>query len=199
MISGSEMRSGVKPGPASHVALRRLAEAGDNPAARQAAWDRLCATNRLAFVRQWFGHPDFDLGIVMAWGFRDFARDPLLAPYCSPRRDREFFHRFRYQLCLTGYDHGTNFITAIDSQSVLLAEEDGWEVFYSGRFKPWKHYIPLQRHGADIGEKLAWARANPQECKAMAAAARAEAALLRHVPTRRAILSRILDGLAATG
>lgn len=199
MISGSERTGGVKPGPASHVFLRDLAAAGEDPVRRQAAWDRLCNTNRLAFLRQWFGHPDFDLGVVMAWGFRDFARDPLLAPYCAPREGRGFFHRFRYQLCMTGYDHGSNFIQAIDGQSVLLAEEDGWEVFYSGRFQAWKHYIPLERYCGDIAEKLAWARENPSECKAMAAAARAEAALLRKPATRRAILARILDGLAPAG
>ena len=199
MISGSEMREGTKPGPASHVALRQLVEAGDDPALRQAAWDRLCKTNRLAFLRRWWDHPDFDLGVVMAWGFRDFARDPWLAPYCTPRQDRAFFRRFRYQLCLTGYDHASNFIQAIDSQSVLLAEEDGWEVFYSGRFHPWKHYIPLARYGADVAEKLAWARENPNECKAMSVAARHEAAMLRKPATRRAILARILDGLAEAG
>lgn len=199
MISGSEVTGAIRPGPASHVFLRHLADAGDDAAARLAAWNRLCRTNRLAFVRRWWGHPDFDLGVVMAWGYRDMARDPLLAPYCVPRRDRTFFHRFRYQLCLTGYDHGSNFLQAIDGQSVLLKEEDGWEVFYSGRFQPWKHYIPLARYCGDIAEKLAWARDNPQACKAMAAAARSEAALLRHPGTRRAILMRILDGLAAQG
>lgn len=199
MISGSERTEGVKPGPASHVFLRQLAEAGDDPAARQAAWDRLSNTSRLAFLRKWWGHPDFDLGVVMAWGYREFAADPLLAPFCTPRRNRAFFRRFRYQLCMTGYDHGSNFIGAIDGQSVLLAEEDGWEVFYSGRFQPWKHYIPLERYCGDIAEKLAWARENPRQCKAMAAAARAEAALLRRPATRRAIMARILDGLAAAG
>ena len=199
MISGSEMTGSVRPGSASHVLLRHLAEAGDDPAKRQAAWDRLCNTSRLAFVRKWAGHPDFDLGVVMAWGYRDFARDSLLAPYCTPRQDRAFFHRFRYQLCLTGYDHGSNFIGAIDGQSVLLKEEDGWEVFYSDRFQPWKHYIPLERYCGDITEKLAWARENFNECKSMAAAARVEAALLRKPATRRAITARILDGLAAAG
>lgn len=199
MISGSEQTGGVRPGPAAHAILRQLAQAGNDPAARQAAWARLCRTNRLAFVRRWWGHPDFDLGVVMAWGYRDFARDPLLAPFCAPRRDRAFFRQFRYQLCLTGYDHGSNFIGAIDGRSVLLKEEDGWEVFYSGRFQPWKHYIPLERHCGDIAQKLAWARAHPRDCQAMATAARAEAALLRRPATRRAILARILDGLAAAG
>jgi hypothetical protein len=72
-------------------------------------------------------------------------------------------------------------------------------VFYSNRFQPWKHYIPLERYGTDVAEKLAWARENSNECKAMATAARAEAALLRKPATRHAIMARILDGLAAAG
>lgn len=198
MISGSRMRDGVKPGPASHVYLTRLAAAATD-AERAAIWAELSQTSRLAFVRRFWGHPDFDLGVVMAWGFRESARDPLLAPYCVPRRGPDFFRRFRYQLCLGGYDHGSNFIAAINSRSVLLAEEDGWQVYYSGRFKPWKHYIPLVRYGADITEKLQWARENPNECKQMSRAARAEAARFADPALRRALLERILDGLARRG
>ena len=197
MISGSEMREGVKPGPASHVWLDRLAKAqgGD---ARAAAWQGLTRTNRLAFLDRFIGHPDFDIGAVMAPAFAAFADDPLLAPFCRPREPRGFFHRFRYQLCMTGYDHGSNFISAIDSRSVLLAEDDGWEVFYSGRFRPWQHYIPVSRHLADIEEKLAWARAHPDECQRMSERARAEAAHLRDPAARRRLMSLILDGLAAS-
>ena len=199
MISGSEMRNSVRPGPASHVLLRQLSEAGSDQDARSAAWDALSRTNRLNFVQRYFRHPDFNLGVVMAWGYREFAKDPLLAPYCRPAQAQKFFWRFRYQLCMTGYDHGSNFIPMIDSQSVMLKEEDGWEVFYSDRFKPWKHYIPLERYCADIEEKLAWARENPNQCKEMSAAARSECARLRDPATRRLIMERILDGLAAAG
>lgn len=196
MISGSERRDSVRPGPASHVFLRELTAAGEDRAAREANWERLSNTSRLAFVRQWIDHPDFDLGVVMAWGYREYAKDPLLAPFCKPRQNARFFHSFRYQLCLTGYDHGSNFIPMIDSQSVLLKEEDGWEVFYSGRFQPWKHFIPLEKYCGDILEKLSWARKNPNECKAMSEAARSEVARLRDHATRRAVMARILDGLA---
>ncbi|WP_410216860.1 glycosyl transferase family 90 [Paracoccus sp. (in: a-proteobacteria)] len=196
MISGSEMRDGVKPGPAAHVWLKRLAEASDAPA-RRAAWQGLCRTNRLAFVRRFFGHPDFDLGVVMAPAFRSLADDPLLAPFCTVRAGHDLFRRFRYQLYLTGYDHGSNFMTALDSRSVLLAEQDGWQVFYSNRFKPWQHFIPIARHAVDIEEKLAWARAHPAECKAMSQAARQEAAFLRDPAARRDVMRLILDGLAA--
>lgn len=195
MISGSEMRDGVKPGPASHVWLARLAEAA-TPTQRDEAWQGLCRTNRMAFLRRHFDDPDLDLGLVLAWGYRRFADDPLLAPYCKPRVGPDTFRRFRYQLCLTGYDHGSNFIGALDSNGVLLAEQDGWQVFYSGRFKPWQHFIPVARHLSDLKDKLAWARAHPAECQAMSRAARTEVAHLRDPAARRDLMRLILDGLA---
>lgn len=196
MISGSEMRDGVKPGPASHVWLQRLAQAA-TPADREAAWQGLCRTNRMAFVRRFHDHPDFDVGIVMAHGFRQHADDPLIAPYCRPRMGPRDFRAYRYQLCLSGYDHGSNFISGLDQNGVLLAEDDGWQVFYSGRFRPWEHFIPVVRHLTDLEDKLAWARAHPDACRAMSRAARAEAAHLRDPAARADLMRLILDGLAA--
>lgn len=198
MISGGErLGDDQRTGPASHAFLRRLAAAGDDPVAREAAWQGLCRTSRMAVVRRLWGQSDYDLGVVMAWGFREFAKDPYLAPYCTPHQGPDFFQRFRYRLCMGGYDHGSNFMPSVHSQSVVLKEEDGWEVYYSGRFQPWKHYIPLQRYCDDLPEKLAWARENPNECKEMSRAARAEVRRLSDPVLTRAIMGRILDGLRA--
>lgn len=199
MISGNLVTGERRPGLPSFHFLNDLAQAGDDQAARAEAWDKLSRTSRLAFVKQWSDHPDFDLGVVMAWRFREFADDPLLAPFCRPRAGPDLMNRYRYQLYMAGYDHGSNFITAIDSQSVLLKEEDGWEVFYSDRFKPWIHYIPLERYCADITEKLAWARENPSKCKEMSRAARVQVAYLRDPAIRRMTLTHILDGIAPKG
>lgn len=199
MISGHLVTGAARPGPPSFHFLTRLTQAGSDHAARQKAWDDLARTSRLAFVRKWFAHPDFDLGVVMAWRFRHYAADPFLAPFCKPRAGRNLMVRYRYQLCLAGYDHGSNFISAISSNSVLFKEDDGWEVFYSGRFKPWKHYIPIERYGADIIEKLAWARENPMKCKRMSELARAEVARLGDPELRRRVMGHILDALAVAG
>lgn len=199
MISGHLVTGAERPGPPSFRFLADLDRAGTDPALREKAWEGLSRTSRLAFVREYFDHPDFDLGVVMAWAFRHHARDPLLAPYCKPRAGRGQMLRYRYQLYMAGYDHGSNFIPAINSGSVLLKEEDGWEVFCSDRFKPWKHYIPLERYCADILEKLAWARKNPSKCKEMSEAARSEVALLSDPALRRRTLGLILDQLARSG
>lgn len=195
-ISGSvPPQDGEKRQP-SHQLLAALREAGD-PAAQAEIMARLHQVPRLSFLHRWIDHPDVDIGMVLAWRYRDLAIHPLLARYARPREGGKFFQRFRYQLTLQGYDHGSNFIGAINSNSVLLKEEDGWEVYYSGRFRPWVHYIPVSLYCVDLEEKLAWARANPDRCKEMSAAARAEVARLANPAARRQILTRILDGLAA--
>jgi hypothetical protein len=193
---GAAPRDGL-PGRPAHQLLDQLREAGDDRRLQTETFGRLCDVPRMAFLKRWTGHPDLDIGLVLAWRFRDLATHPLLAPYARPRAGGTFFHGFRYQLTLSGYDHGSNFIGAINANSVLLKEEDGWEVYYSGRFKPWLHYIPVSLYCVDLKEKLAWARANPDRCKEMSAAARAEVARLANPAARRQFLTRILDGLAA--
>lgn len=196
-ISGAMRRADGTPGHACHRLLVDLRNAADDPARQAQIFGRLCQTQRLGFLRRWLDHPDFDIGMVLAWSLRDLADHPLLAPYARPRQPPSWFHRFRYQLNISGYDHGSNFLGAINSRSVLLKEEDGWEVFYLGRFKPWKHYIPLARDCLDIEEKLSWARANPLECQQMSKNARAEVARLANPATLREMMRLILDGLAA--
>ncbi|AUH33623.1 glycosyl transferase family 90 [Paracoccus tegillarcae] len=198
-ISGSAVPHDQFGRQPSHQILDQLRDAGDDHAAQMAAFERLCDVPRFAFIRRWMDHPDFDIGLVIAWRYRDLASHPLLAPFTRPRVGADYFQRFRYQLTLAGYDHGSNFIGAINSQSVLLKEEDGWEVYYLGRFKPWQHYIPVQLHCLDLEDKLAWARANPERCKQMSAAARAEVVRLANPAARRAFLGHILDGLATAG
>lgn len=199
MISGHLITGEERPGPASFSLLKQLELAGDHPEARQRAWNRLLRSSRMAVVHRWRDHPDYDLGVVLAWAFRHFGEDKLLAPYCKPRANRNKMLQYRYQLYMAGYDHGSNFIPAINSRAVLLKEEDGWEVFYSGLFKPWKHYIPLARYCVDIAEKLAWARENPNKCKEMSEAARSVVLQLCDPGLRRATLGHILDGLLSPG
>lgn len=196
-ISGSVQSPPGEPSGPVQQFLVALQQAEDDPGAQVRLFGLLSRVPRLAFLRRWIDHPDMDLGMTLSWRFRDLATHPMLAPYARPREGPAFFHRFRYQLTLSGYDHGSNFIGAINAQSVLLKEEDGWEVYYLCRFKPWQHYIPVARFCTDIEEKLDWARANPDRCKQMSQAARAEVARLANPQARQLILSTILDGISA--
>ncbi len=194
-ISGHVRHPGdPRPQAAAFTVLEELAQAAEFDR-RAAIWAQVMTIPRLAFVDRFMNTPGFDLGIVLVWGLRAYAGLPELAPYLRPRLPASEFHKYRYQICLGGYDHGTNFISAIQSNSVLLKEEDGWDVFYLPLFRPWEHYIPLAPGAGDAAEKLDWARANPAACQDMVRASQAACAALSDSAMRVAMQHRILDGL----
>jgi hypothetical protein len=92
---------------------------------------------------------------------------------------------------MRGYDTGSNFISAVNSNSIVLKEEDGWELFYSPLFRPWESYIPLAPGLHDLEEKLDWARSNPGRCKEMSATAQAACKYLG-MPLWRSLLLRTI-------
>ena len=102
---------------------------------------------------------------------------------------------YRYQLCLSGFDVGTNFIWAANSNSVVLKEEAGWEVYYSALFRPWEHYIPLEPGCPDLPERLDWARTNPAACRDMTAAARAAVRMLSDRGGQLAMMRAVAETL----
>ncbi|WP_296642571.1 glycosyl transferase family 90 [Roseinatronobacter sp.] len=122
--------------------------------------------------------PDFDLGLTCDDRIAASLARHGVGYVVKPSRPMSWQRQFRYILSVRGNDTGSNFIPALDSNSVVLREEDGWELFYSAVIRPWEHYIPLAPLLTDLDEKLDWARANPAECKAIAARARALCALL---------------------
>ncbi|HRO15049.1 MAG TPA: glycosyl transferase family 90, partial [Paracoccus sp. (in: a-proteobacteria)] len=125
------------------------------------------------------------------------ARLPQIAPFVHPRLSLAGMRRCRYQLCLAGFDVGTNFTWAAQSNAVVLKEEAGWEVYYSALFSPWEHYIPVAAGCADLAERLDWARRHPAACIAMSAAARAVVAELSDFPAQREMMRRVAAALPA--
>lgn len=138
-------------------------------------WDQIIAdldcVPRYHTVKTLRDHPDFHVGLVLRDKWRRFAKTPAFKGLADSKRGRTWFHRFRYILSLSGNDTGSNFLSAAASNALILKEEDGWELFYTDAFKPWVHYVPLAEGAVDIEEKLAWARAHPQESASMARAA----------------------------
>jgi hypothetical protein len=139
--------------------------------------------------------PDFDLKLTLHDSVRALEADPAFRGLCGPRERPDFVFRFRYILCIGGNDAGSNFILAANSNSVVLREETGWELFYDPLFRPWEHYIPLAPAAADLRDKLAWARGHPDRCRAMVRCAQGACRILAAPEVRRAMLGGILDGL----
>lgn len=183
--------AGLGPGRGAHLLLADLAR-GPGPSDADLARE-LAAITHFSVVRRHAGQPGFDLGLVLPPHHAAAARHPLLAPWCGPPQPPAWFHGFRYQLSLSGRDGASNFLPAAQSRGVVLKEEDGWELFYSGAFRPWEHFIPLAPGAVDLEERLDWARANPLRCQQISAAARDVCARLANRETRRAWLRMVAE------
>ncbi|KGJ03511.1 Glycosyl transferase family 90 [Paracoccus halophilus] len=143
----------------------------DSPESR-AAQDLLSRNIRFAFVETHAGAADIDAALTPDEQTRAALERIGKTHLTDSFRRPAFFHRYRYMISLRGNDTGSNFLLGANSNSVVLKEEDGWELFYSFLFRPWQHYIPLAPGAGDILDKLDWARRNPEKCQAMSQDAR---------------------------
>lgn len=160
----------------------------------------LQASSRVAFVAAHADSLNVDAGLRPDKRAEKALHKAGLASLISPKTDDEFLFSHRYVIALGGNAGTEDFLVAANSQSVVLKEEDGWELFHSELFQPWKHYIPLQWGAADLEEKLDWARGNPDTCRAMSDAARKLCEELADPAGRRMHLQQVLkDYRRATG
>lgn len=141
--------------------------------------------------------PDFDLAFTLPNKFSGLDHPEKLGVFCGRREPVSWFYQFKYLVCLSGFDTGSNFFVAANSNSVVLKEEDGWELFYTSLFRPWEHYIPINVGGDDMQEKLDWARAHPVECKEMSKASRQICSMLANPSLRKEFLNCVLDGISS--
>lgn len=153
---------------------------------------------RYNIVKSLRNHSDFVVGLVLRDKWKLLATSPAFVGLAAAVRPRTWFHKFRYILSLAGNDTGSNFLSAAASNSLILKEEDGWELFYTDAFKPWVHYVPLVDGATDVEEKLAWARAHPSECADMVRASTQIYDRFANANNRAAILRGIAEHLNAS-
>ncbi|RJE80900.1 hypothetical protein DWB67_04685 [Paracoccus sp. JM45] len=171
-----------------------LARPHDSAKALQAA-AVIRHSNSWQFVRQHAGKAGTDIGFTGDDRTRRaIARAGLSTDWHSD------MPLGRYAISLARSDGDADFLPLADSHAVVLKEEEGSESFASGVFKPWRHYIPLALGGADLDERLDWARANPDECRQISARARRICAGLADPQGRRQHLAQVLAAYrTATG
>lgn len=160
--------------------------------------EELSSIPRVQMVAKLKSNSDFDIGLTPSKMHERAFSIPEIARHIVKRKDRSWFRRYKYVLSVSGFDTGSNFLMAASSNSVVLKEEDGWEVFYSGVFLPWEHYIPLVSGAMDVEEKLEWAREHPTECKRMVKSAQEVCRKLANLNTRRRFLQLTLEGYSAS-
>ncbi len=177
----------------SHQILQDLMKTTRGSETEMALEAEMMQLTRYDFVTRHFGQADFDIGFTLPDQFSRLREGSLLSLYCMKHEPLSWLYGSRYIASLSGHDTGSNFFTAANSNSVVLKEEDGWELFYTGAFRPWQHYVPLEPGAGDVEEKLDWARNNPARCAEMIAASQAMCARFASPKYRREILNLILD------
>ncbi len=66
------------------------------------------------------------------------------------------------------------------SRSAVLSQESVWESFFSVRFEPWQHFVPLANDLLDTEDKVLWCLANDSELHRIAERASAQARQVYH-------------------
>lgn len=158
-------------------------------------WALFSICTRVSVLERHNAIKNTDLRFVSGPCFEFFRRHPRTARLCGRSIDRRGMLHHRYILSMRGYDTGSNFVSAANSNSVVLKEEDGWELFYSPLFRPWESYIPLAPGLHDLEEKLEWARENPARCMEISAAARAACSYLAFPEWRKLLLRTIAESV----
>ena len=194
-LSGNSRAPDGTLGPAAHTLFARASRTPGDPSVWAHAERAAATIPRAAILLAQADNPDMNLGLVPARVLQPFADRAPLAQLIRPRLSRREMLGYRYQLCLAGFDVGTSFIWAANSNSVVLNEEAGWEVYYSALFRPWEHYIPLGPGCGDLALRLDWARANPDACRAMSAAARAAVRMLSDRGGQLAVMRAVAETL----
>lgn len=190
--------SGHVPGPDGQPRLAAHQAVADVLAGGPAA--DLRAATRVAFVLRHQGSSDIDAGLTPDARAQRALEKAGLAHLTAERKGDDFLLSHRYLVCLGATAGAEDLLPLVNSNSVVLLEEDGWETFARAIFQPWQHYIPLRAGADDLPERLAWARANPDACQQISARARALCAVLADPEARRDQLAGILrDYRAAAG
>lgn len=82
------------------------------------------------------------------------------------------------------------------SRSVVLSQTSVWESYFTQRFEPWRHYVPISNDLSDLCSVLTWCRDNDAEAYAIALRGRR---LAREVYSPKAVRDdtcRVLECMA---
>jgi hypothetical protein len=97
------------------------------------------------------------------------AKAGILGPYMSPIA----WHSCKFAIDIDGNSNAWSnlFIRLIMGCCVLkVASPTGYRQWYYDDLKPWSHYVPVTADLSDLQDRIAWCRANLDECRRIAAA-----------------------------
>jgi hypothetical protein len=76
--------------------------------------------------------------------------------------------QYKYLLDIDGWS-STWEATAwkLNSGSVILKTASGWNQWFSDKYLPWVHYVPVEDDFSNLQEQFAWCEAHQEECEAI--------------------------------
>lgn len=160
---------------------------------------RLDTLTRYHLSKRLQDQPDYDFAMVLGPKRRKLRKDPAWAPLVSDPKPTTWFHRFKYVASLSGFDTGSNFLMAANTNSLVFKEKEDWELFYSHLYRPWEHYVPISPGGKNLEERVDWARSNPKRALEITQNARRVSADLARITVRRAFQRMVAEEVLARG
>ena len=104
-------------------------------------------------------------------GFSHIGRavlDPLVADLRKRYLPIESQLQYKYIMSLDGWGWPTNFIWSLASNSLSLKIDPGIVDWYYRPFKPYEHYLPIQKDLSDLVDAIKWAKEHDDQCRQIA-------------------------------
>lgn len=120
------------------------------------------------------------------------ARAGLLGDYLSPIT----WHGCKFAIDIDGNSNAwSNLFTRLIMGCCVLkvASAPGYRQWYYDELEAWTHYVPVKADLTDLRERIAWCRANPAACGAIAARGQAFAMAREFEPEVASAARRIRD------
>jgi hypothetical protein len=159
----------------------------------------LVSMPRFRFLMNWIDDPRFDVGYTNTSEIV-LSEHPFIDTYERQKISRETFQNYKYIVVLPGNDVASSFYWTMNSGSVGLVVECGFETFATHHFKPWEHYVPIRRDQANVERIMRWCVNNQGECQAIAKRAQEKCKFLAdeglRVTINKSIVSKVKDHLA---
>ncbi len=81
--------------------------------------------------------------------------------------------KYKYQIDIDGVTATfTGLAWKLLSGSLVFKQQSENKTWFHDLLIPWVHYVPLRKDISDLGDKLAWAKANDEKCRFIASAGR---------------------------
>lgn len=114
--------------------------------------------NRADFYQKYFHHPSMDLGQINKGTSHD--------QWIKPKMAIADHLRFKYILCLEGFDVATNLKWVMSSGSLAVMPpptNESW--FMEGKLVPDHHYVAIRPDFSDVEERMDYFNSNPDHAQ----------------------------------